>query len=333
MSTALSSSTGMMRWTLLALTPGGLLVVWYFGAGIVFNIVVTSVVALATEALILRLRGKSITTLLDGSALLTGVLLGLALPPLLPFWMALVATVCALLFGKHLYGGLGHNLFNPAMVGFAILILSFPLAMSQWPPPSQASPAPSITFMTHLTKTIKAKWHTQAARADYDGITRATPLDAWRFQQALSSRDFFADPAQDANRQAWQYINLAFLLGGLGLLYLGVLPWQTPLSMLVVLGGLALVFHDDKASSLDALALHLLSGATMLAAFFIITDPVTCPSLPTGLLCFGAGVAGITFIIRTMGAYPEGIAFGVLLMNASSPLIDYLLAPHDRKSH
>ena len=326
------TSTGMMRWTLLALTPGLVLVVWYFGAGIVFNIVVASVGALATEALILRLRGKSIATLMDGSALLTGVLLGLALPPLLPFWMVLVAAACALTFGKHLYGGLGHNLFNPAMVGFAVLILSFPLAMSQWPPPAQSSL--SMTSMMRMTEVIKAKWHTKESRADYDGMTRATPLDAWKFRPELNSRDFFAEPAEAANRQAWRYINLAFLLGGLGLLYWGVIPWQTPLSMLVVLGGLALVLHDDQTSGLDALALHLLSGATMLAAFFIITDPVTCPSLPTGLLCFGAGVAGITFIIRTLGAYPEGIAFGVLLMNACSPLIDYLLAPDDAaKSH
>ncbi len=326
--TSAMTSTNMMRWTLLALVPGLVLLAWYFGTGILLNIVTASVAALVAEALMLRLRGKSITvlrdTLMDGSALLTGVLLGLALPPLLPFWMVMLAAVFALVFGKHLYGGLGHNLFNPAMVGFAVLILSFPLAMSQWPPPSQITPPLSTV------EVIKAKWHTRDARADYDGVTRATPLDAWKFRQDASttSDEFFTDPVQAANWQPWLHINLAFLVGGLCLLYLGVIPWQTPLSMLLVLGGLALLFQDGgSASSLGAPAFHLMSGATMLAAFFIITDPVTCPTLPTGLLLFGAGVAGITFIIRSIGAYPEGIAFGVLLMNACSPLIDYLLAP------
>ena len=309
------STQRMMQATLVALMPGLIVMIWQFGPGVAFNVTTAVLAALLTEALMLRLRHRPLSALMDGSALLTGVLLGLSLPPLLPFWMILFATGVALTLGKHIYGGLGHNLFNPAMVGFAVLILSFPLAMSQWLPPTsieQATTAPSALTV------LRAKWHTSNNRADYDGITRATPLDARRQgQDAL-----FAD-GEETNSQAWHYINLAFFLGGGLLLYLGVIPWQTPLSLLLALGGLSLVFPDAGST----LSLHLLSGATMLAAFFIVTDPVTCPALPAGLFIFGAGVGIITFIIRTTGAYPEGIAFAVLLMNACTPLIDLVLGP------
>jgi electron transport complex protein RnfD len=311
------NTASMMKMTLLALIPGVLAYSWVFGSGILINVLVAVITALAVDAAMLKFRKLPLEKLKDCTAVITGVLLGLCLPPLLPYWLIVLGVVFALIFGKHMYGGTGHNVFNPAMVGFAVLIISFPLAMSQWPATGSVSPVMA-------TLTSKADMH--EGRANYDGVTAATPLDAYKFRTGQTNQEFFSAGEQD-NWQYWAIINIAFLMGGLFLIYAKVIPWQTPVAMLTTIGILAMLFYDAGSSnSLGSPLFHLFSGATMLAAFFIITDPVTCPGNSKGLLIFGAGVGLVTFIIRTVGAYPEGIAFAVLLMNASSPLIDHVLS-------
>ena len=335
------NASSMMWLTLLALVPGLLAMTWQLGPGVLLNVLTAGATALLTEALALPLLfpktpdtapSKRPTTLRDGSALLTGVLIGLAVPPLLPFWMLMLGVVFGMVFGKLIYGGLGKNLFNPAMVAWAMLILSFPLAMSQWPTPATlASPATPTTPTSPATPdwgegVIAAKVQLTAGRPDYDGLSRATPLDKFKFRGALTSEEFFT-LEETRNLRAWVYINLGFLVGGLLLLWLRIVPWVLPISFLGGLLLLALAFQDGGSSTgLGSPGLHLFSGATMLAAFFILTDPVTSPSLNQGLVIFALGAALLTWVIRVAGAYPDGVAFAVLLMNGASPLIDHLLS-------
>lgn len=313
-------TTAIMQTTLIALIPGALTWCYIFGIGALVNIVVAIITALLTETIVLRIRGRNLATLRDSTAVLTGALLGLCLPPLLPVWIVVLGVAFAMIFGKHLYGGIGNNVFNPAMVGFAVLILSFPLAMTLWPAPSLSQSINEVT---------SAKFSLTAGQPVYDGVTAATPLDAYKFRRGETNDEFFASQS-GADWQHWAWINTAFLLGGLYLMWKKVIPWQTPVALLSTLFLLSAMFFDGGSSgSLGSPLFHLFTGATMLAAFFIVTDPVTCPGYKQGLILFGIGVGVITFIIRTQGAYPEGIAFGVLLMNAASPLIDHAFAVRD----
>ncbi len=303
----------IMNLTLLALLPGTGMYAWHFGTGILLNLLICAATAMITDYVVLKLRGRKWH--LDHASLVTALLLGLCLPPLLPLWMAALATVFALLFGKHMYGGTGHNVFNPAMVGYAMLIVSFPLAMSFWPATAIHDPASLLEIKGALTQELPGK-------AIFDGVTSATPLDDYKFREATTNQEYFTAAAQD-NFMKWVWINAAFLLGGLMLIYLKVISWQGPAAFLGTLVLLAVVFYDGGSSaSLGSPAFHLMTGATMLAAFFIITDPVSRPTYPRGILVFAVGVALITFIIRTIGGYPEGVAFAVLLMNATAPVID-----------
>jgi electron transport complex protein RnfD len=297
----INSTNKIMLVVLVAAVPGLLASVAFLGTGILINTLVSIAAAVLMEALVLNLRHLSYSTLQDGSAVLTGLLLGIALPPDLPIWMILTGCGFAIIIGKHLYGGLGQNPFNPAMVGYAVLILSFPLAMSSWP---------VISFVD--TGTI-------------DGVTSATPLDTFKFRGAQTIDEVWTavNGFDSLAGTGWQWINLGYLAGGLALVYLRVIRWQAPVAMLLTLCILAAVFYDNGSScSLGSPLFHLLSGGTMLAAFFVVTDPVTSPDSDIGLYVFGIGVGSLTFVIRSVGAYPDGFAFAILLMNAVVPLID-----------
>ena len=312
-----------MKWTLLALIPGTLTFANFFGLGVLINIVVVCSGALATEAIVTRLRGKSINQLLDGSAILAAWLLALCLPPLLPIWQAIVGITFGLIFGKHVYGGLGNNLFNPAMVGFAVLVVSFPLSMSEWPAISEHQTLPEV---------LTAKTRLDAANPAFDGVTAATPLDDYKFRAGLTNSEFF-NSSREKNWQAWLTINLAFLIGGGVLLYRRIINWRAPMGFLIALCMLPMLFYDSGSSiSLGSPLFHLFSGATMLAAFFIITDPVTSPMRKELLLIYGALIGSVTFLIRVIGAYPEGVAFAVLLINACTPIMDHLAKLRKSKS-
>lgn len=309
----------IMRITLLALLPGLLAFCWFYGLGVAINVSIAMLTAVIVEALMLSIRGKPWTGVYDGSALLTGALLGLCMPPLLPLWLVIAGVTFGIVFGKQIYGGTGQNIFNPAMIGFAMLIVSFPLAMSYWPAPDND---------TTITQTLQIKAGISAPAPD--AVTAATPLDAYRLRQGQTNDEFFSGE-RGATWETWLAINLAFLAGGIVLIYLRVIPWQTPCAFIATLVVLSIAFFDSGSSaSLGSPVFQLFSGATMLAAFFIITDPVTCPGYKTGLVVFGIGIGLITFVIRSIGAYPEGIAFAVLLMNALSPLIDHVLSARPR---
>ena len=321
------STARVMQWVLLALIPGIAVLSWQFGWGTLINIAIATVTALLCEAAALSLRGRRVGFYLrDYSAAVTALLLAVALPPLAPWWLVVIATASAVLIAKQVYGGLGYNPFNPAMVGYVVVLISFPLQISSWPTPlgllsdaSQPSLGPSLAAV--------------ATGTGIDGWSGATPLDL--FKHGVNGQlvsDFVA--AQPLFSQAllaglgWEWVNLAFLAGGVLLLAKGIFTWHAPVAMLGSLALMALLFWDGGSShSGGSLLLHLFSGATMLGAFFIITDPVSSAVSTRGRLIYGALIGVLTYLIRVWGNYPDGVAFAVLLGNFAAPFIDNYTLP------
>lgn len=306
---------------LAALLPGIGIYVWFFGAAILVQILLASVAALAGEALMLRLRGKPVAMFLsDGSALVTAWLIALTFPPIAPWWLVVTATLLAIIVAKHLYGGLGQNPFNPAMVAFCVMIVAYPQLMSQWP-------AVGFTdFPAQLTAIFGSR--------HVDAIVMATPLDALRTglhtaEAKATVAAIFGAGASFGNigGKGWEWIAVGYLLGGLWLMQQRVIGWHAPaafLGTLMLVAGSASLFGPDRFAGP---LFHTLTGGAMLGAFFIITDPVSGATTPKGKLIFAAGAALLTWIIRTFGAYPDGIAFATLLMNIFVPLIDMATQP------
>jgi electron transport complex protein RnfD len=314
----------VMQQVLLALLPGIAALLWYFGAGVLIQVLLAGAAALGGETLALRLRGLPVRAGLgDGSALLTGVLLGIALPPLAPWWLAVSGGAFAMLVVKHPFGGLGNNLFNPAMAAYAMLLVSFPDALSRWPTPLPLLPEDQP--WPGLLAAVRAIFI--PGTATIDAIALATPLAAFRDNRSLLVAQFYAsDPLFAAGTFAavgWEAVNLGFLLGGIYLAVCRTIDWRTPVAMLTTLGLLAWLWNDGGSSaSAGPPGLHLLSGATMLGAFFIATDPATLAASRNGRLLCGMLVGILIFTIRAWGGYPDGLAFAVLLMNLVVPLID-----------
>ncbi len=297
-----------------ALLPGTAAMIWFFGFGVAINVAAAALAAVATESALLRARDLPANRVFDGSALLTGLLLGLCLPPLAPLYIPVIGSALAIALGKHLYGGLGQNPFNPAMVGYAVLIVAFPLAMSLWPLPGEALDARSL---------LRFKLGFDAA----DGVAAATPLDAFKFRGSATVDEFWQASAVMGSwgGVGWVWINLGFLFGGLWMVYQKLCDRIMPAVMLMTLVVLSVLFYDSGSSgSLGSPLFHLLSGSTMLAAFFIITDPVSSPNSLEARVAYAVGIGAIIFIIRSIGAYPDGIAFAVLLMNVATPLMDQI---------
>lgn len=283
--TAGSVTTVMLR-VIYALLPGIAAYVWFFGWGVAVNIVFAVVVALVCEAGMLALRGRPLKPfLLDGSAAVTAVLLALALPSLAPWWMTLIGTAFAIIIAKQLYGGLGFNPFNPAMIGYVVLLISFPREMTLWLAPEMVS------------------GHSMG--------------------ETMSTNPIFGH----LGGKGWEWINGLFLLGGLWLIYKKVISWHIPVTVLGSLALMAAVYFLIDRDLYASPLFHLFSGAAILGAFFIATDPVTASTTPRGRLYYGAGIGVFTYIIRTWGGYPDGIAFAVLLMNMAAPMIDYYTRP------
>jgi electron transport complex protein RnfD len=319
----------VMRQVLLALIPTVVLHVVFFGPGLLIQIVLGVVTALAAEAAALRLRGKPLPRyLLDGTATITAVLLALCLPPLAPWWLIVSGVAFAILIAKHLFGGLGANPFNPAMVGYAVLLVSFPARLLQWLPPNVAGVEPvSLTFIETLTTILTGA---PPERFTWDAITSPTPLDALRTDLALGMT--MAEAHANAmfssfGGKGWEWINLATLVGGGWLLAMRIIRWQIPVAMLTALFVCASIMSAADPGAYAGPLFHLTSGASLLGAFFIATDPVSAATSDRGRLIYGAGIGVLTYVIRTWGGYPDGVAFAVLIMNLAVPLIDRYTIP------
>lgn len=318
-----ASVTKVMTQVCVALVPGIAAYAWLVTPAILVQLVIASLAALLAEAFMLRIQGKPQAMFLtDGSAIVTAWLIALAFPPLAPWWLLVTGTIFAIVVAKQLYGGLGQNPFNPAMIAFAVCIVAFPALMSQWP---------GVGLQVSLLDQIKVIF-SLAPRVD--ALSGATPLDAMKTAlklaegsssvgQLLANTEIYGSFAG----RGWEWIAAGYLLGGLWMWQRNLITWHVPTAfigaMLVLSGGLWLYNPAEFANPL----FHLFSGGAMLGAFFIATDPVSGCTTPRGKLIFGAGAGLLAYIIRVFGGYPDGVAFAVLLMNLCAPLIDLLTQP------
>ncbi|EOL8969825.1 electron transport complex subunit RsxD [Cronobacter dublinensis] len=325
----------IMMLVTLAAVPGIAAQCYFFGYGSLVQILLAIVSALASEALILRMRKLSLKSRLgDNSALLTGLLLGVSIPPLAPWWMVVLGTVFAVIIAKQLYGGLGHNPFNPAMTGYVVLLISFPVQMTNWLPPQQiAATAPGfIDALQVIFHGVTASGDSMAQlRLGIDGVSQATPLDTFKtgLHAGHPADELLAEPIYGGALAGlgWQWVNLAYLAGGLFLLARGTIRWHIPASFIATLAVCATLGWVIAPEKFLSPLMHLLSGATMFGAFFILTDPVTASTTNKGRLVFGALAGLLVWLIRSFGGYPDGVAFAVLLANITVPLIDYYTRP------
>lgn len=285
----------VMRGVALALLPAVVAGIYYFRLDAVYLLLTTVLASLLSEALMQKILGREVD-LSDKSALVTGLLVALILPPEIPLYAAGLGSVFAIVIGKQLFGGLGKNIFNPALIGRAFLVAAYPVLMTTWTKP-----------------------------AGFDAVTSATPLAAARFDGVMTplSRLFLGNISGSLGETS----ALALLLGGLYLLVKGYMDWRIPCAAFASLLGLStLLWGIDPSTYLPPL-FHLLAGGFLIGAIYMATDPTTSPVTKSGRWIFGAGVGIITVVIRVWGGYPEGVMFSILLMNAFRPLIDRFTAP------
>lgn len=329
-----TKTPNLMRLVIYATLPGILAQWYFFGWGNLIHIGLAMATALICEFTVLSLRKKPIShELFDGSALLTALLLGICLPALAPWWISVIGTIFAIVIVKQLYGGLGHNPFNPAMAGYVMLLVSFPLQMTLWQPPLSLL-AFDLNFTNTLTTILTGftveGYSVEQVRNTIDGITMATPLDTLKtdISLGLTVLESIKSPVFGDNfAVGWEWVNAGFLLGGIFLIAKKAIPWQTPVSFLVSLFICSLIGYSISPDSNPSTLFHWFSGATMLGAFFILTDPVTGATSNKGRFIVGLLAGLLVYLIRTLGGYPDGVAFAVLLCNMSSPLIDQYTRP------
>ena len=289
----------------IALLPACGVSVWFFGWQSLIVLVLASVSALVFEAACLKLAGKENirATVFDGSALITGILVAMNIPVNSPWWMVVTGSFVAVVIAKQVFGGLGYNIFNPALVARVFLLISFPVQMTHWIQPS---------YFTG------------------EAITAATPLGMLKteglavMQQTYGHMDLLVGRVGGS---MGEMSALALLLGALFLLARRVISWEIPVSVLGTLAAFTGIFWMINPERYADPVFHLLSGGAILGACFMATDMVTSPLTRKGMLIFGFGIGLLTAIIRLFGGYPEGISFAILIMNAVVPLIDRVTAP------
>ncbi len=325
-----SSVTRTMTLVMLALTPATLVGLYQFGWPAIFLFFITITSALIAEALCLMIAKKPVWLhLADGSAIVSAWIVALTLPPWAPWWIGVSGALIAIIIGKQIFGGIGQNVFNPAMVARVMLLVSFPLEMTRFLDvrPLFSAAAPGFVQSLHITF---------ASNVNFDSLSSASVLGFVRMQlsQGHPLSDILTTAYHPlslflgtANGSLGETSALAILAGGLFLIYKRIITWHAPVSMIASMVVIAGIFHLISPERYPDPVYHLVSGAFMLGAFFIATDYVTIPSTLTGRMIFGAGCGALVFVIRSWAAFPEGVAFSILLMNALTPVIDYYVKP------
>jgi electron transport complex protein RnfD len=319
-----NSVSGLMLKVLIALSPAILTSLFFLNSGVLIHLILAITTALTCEVCVLLLRNRPLKpALFDLSATVTAVLLALSLPTLAPWWITVNGTIFAIIIAKHFYGGLGYNPFNPAMAGYAFLLISFPLPMTAW----LAFDAPSLSF--HETFQLIFN-ESLPSFLSFDMLSHATVLDTIKTQLRLhqTSNQIHNLPMFGVLAgKSYQWIALSYLLGGLWLLKEKVIGWQIPLAMLGCLSLLALIFYLYDSENFSSPLFHIFAGSTLIGAFFIATDPVTAATSNQGRLIYGGLIGVLLYVIRTWGGYPDALAFAVLLANLTVPTIDYFTKP------
>ncbi|MBT8147615.1 MAG: RnfABCDGE type electron transport complex subunit D [Gammaproteobacteria bacterium] len=334
--TAGRNTAQIMRLVVTACLPGVVVSTWFFGIGTLLNILLAVIAAIAFEAFSLRLRHQAVRwSLADNSALVTAVLLGIALPPGCDWWLVLSGIFVAIVISKQVFGGLGHNPFNPAMCGYVFLLLSFPLEMTSWQIPVAGrddidfNPLDIGSLIASLRFTLAP-----LSAVSIDGLAIATPLLEQKLAASSAINGYLESGGSllglfDHESQAgWELVNFAYLLGGLFLLFKRIISWHIPVSIIATVTALSLIFYsNNSAFVVGSPYLHLFGTATMLGAFFIATDPVSSASTPRGKLLYGMIIGLSMYSIRVWGSYPDSVAFAVLAGNLFAPLIDRITLP------
>ena len=326
-----NSVSRIMIVVILTLVPATAWGVYQFGWPALNILVLCIVSSLLAEAACLWIAGKPVGLYLkDGSAILTAWLLAMSLPPWAPWWIAVFGGLFAIVIGKQIFGGIGQNVFNPAMLSRVALLVSFPFEMTLWVPPKPLFSTDAPGFLDGIAITFFGIQNIDSvSSASVIGYLKTGFTQGHTVAQSLAGAHFDAI-AQSLGTVAGsmgETSALFIVLGGLVLIALRIISWHIPVAMLGSVALLATVFNLAAPERYPDAVFHLLSGGLMLGAFFIATDLVTSPSTRTGQLIFGAGCGSIVFVIRSWGGYPEGVGFAVLLMNAATPLIDHYVRP------
>lgn len=303
--TTSGETTSRIMWSVsLALMPTSVMGVYFFGPLAGLTLLISIFSAVFFEYIYQKALKKTIS-ISDGSAFLTGLLLGLNLPPTVPFYIPIIGSFVSIVITKQLFGGLGYNIFNPALIGRAFLLISFPKLMTIWKEPTSA-------FI------------------QIDAKTTATPLGILKEEGFSRLIEIYGDTINLYTQLLVGYRGgcigetsaIAILIGAGFLLYRGYISWHIPVSFLLTAGVIAWIFGGKGAFFVGDPIMHLLSGGILIGAFFMATDYVTSPSVKKGQIIFGIGCGFLTMLIRLKGGYPEGVMFAILIMNCFAPLID-----------
>lgn len=334
------SVPGIMATVLFALIPAAICYTWFFGVGFLINLLITSVLGLLFEALVMRARGRPVFFYLgDLSILVTAALLSFALPPGSPWWIAASGIFIACIFGKHVFGGLGHNVFNPAALAYVSLLILFPLQMTGWYLPGSGNyaeaPIDPLSMNGIFTSLqLSFPWLRDMALTPFtvtpDGFATATPLIEYKFaapaRLLMAESDGFTVWQRDA-RTGWEMLAMSFALGGLLLLWRGIISWHIPVSVVGMVFLLSTFFYQPGQEAIFGSPwLHLFSTSTLIGAFFIATDPASAPSSSMGKVMYGALIGAAMYSIRIWGSYLDSVALAILAVNMCSPLIEQLTA-------
>jgi len=319
-----------MQQVLLALVPAALAHVWFFGPGFILNLLIASIFCLAGEALMMYARGRPIVSALsDYSALVTAALLAFALPSLTPWWVTATGALFGVVVAKHLYGGLGYNIFNPAMAGYVVILVAFPMHLNLWIAPRMGDiDYQYLTLVESLRYTFTG--HLPEALS-FDAVSRATPLDAMKsgLNNARTVPEIRSLPIMgDFGGRGWEWIGNFIAIGGFWLMIKKIIRWQIPFGVGIGLLLPASIMYLVEPGSNPSPGFHMFGGAAILCAFFIATDPVSAATSPKGRFIYGVGIGALIYAIRTWGSYADGVAFAVLIMNMAVPAIDYMTQPH-----
>lgn len=320
------STPGIMWTVTLSLLPAALWSFYLFGLAAVTVVVGTVALTALFEAISNKVAGGAFT-LRDGSAVLTGLILALTLPPGLPLWICGMGGLVSVVVAKAFFGGLGQNLFNPAMTGRVFLLIAFPAAMTKWIVPLGTGE----TLLGHPVTAYDATGKIVELASDkVDAITAATPLGllSEKGAEAVSAMQNGSELFFGQLNGSLGETSAAFLLvGGVFLLLRRIITWHIPVSYIGTVALIAAITHAVDPANYANVAFHVFTGGLMIGAFFMATDYVTSPMYPMGKIVFGVGCGVLTMVIRLWGGYPEGVSFAVLLMNACVPIIDNATRP------